>query len=397
MSDNFFRFAGFSLERPRFLRDKEFVKLAGAIPHEALVQSIGHPPPYLVFPTDEVRPFFEFDGLPKSKKRRSDRNDVLAEFASLNGEEEEIIGFARKYGLLHWAGSLPITGKGRKGKQASWELPMSSSSIWFWRGQIWWIGLLLQVWTWVEDGDEEKLREHIVWETRNYEVEESKGEPKREEGCYLYPHSEVRTIPDTYVAPLPHEGARDYSRWGLTTEPPYGFFSRKSIPIRSEAQPGNVLQAARDLLQFSVNEVFIEGITPSEYVGQHTELRPFIYQEGDGFKFSFRISSLLTTIWFQFAEALSGGRKLDICGECLRWMDITQNSKNKEMRDWCATAARVRKLRKRRTELKLFVEKAQDLSWGERHKQWNAENQEHPYANVKAMQDEYEKSKGGGT
>lgn len=67
--------------------------------------------------------------------------------------------------------------------------------------------------------------------------------------------------------------------------------------------------------------------------------------------------TLLSAMWYQFSEELSGHRKYKYCSHCNTWQDVTNNHSNWSGHPECVNAARVSSWRKGKASAKkLYVE-----------------------------------------
>lgn len=74
---------------------------------------------------------------------------------------------------------------------------------------------------------------------------------------------------------------------------------------------------------------------------------PYLYHDHktDIFKQTFRPSSLLSLIWYEFYQVIAGERRIAQCEICKKWSDITGRNKNWKRHEECASRIRVERSR----------------------------------------------------
>lgn len=241
-----------------------------------------------VLPTDSP-PFLVINPKSKEKIRYKPLEqypDLYLSFASLQGTEEDVLDFANKYG---WLGKPQwIFNRQNRG--------ILGESLHVWRHQIEEMQMLRQVNDWVQNHKTQILKKMIFWSKDGNRVEFS-----------------YRTKTETF---------------GSTTKIYYMVLADKNQLIHPEYlarwTPNDVLEPTKVFLASRINM----ALTDTRWnllLNEENKIVPYI-----------RPSSLLNALWWQFAQCVTGQRRLVTCQICNEWMDVTDFRRSKKVHNRCS-------------------------------------------------------------
>ncbi len=217
---------------------------------------------------------------------------LWSQFADLDTDPASINKFANKYGWLG-VGKWVITA----GSERKKHMPIGER-LTQWKDEIKTFKRVAQVWEWVQNEDAGKLGQVIVWHD-NAVAFELKGD----DGSIL----EFRLIAGEMEHP---ELFRTWER-GKTTAP------------------------AKLYLLKVVNE-HLAGVQPRLLLNKKGCLQEYIYP-----------ANLLSSVWYEFSQVLSGQRKIRRCEICHRIMDVTESRSNKTQHTTCGNRERQDRMKAR--------------------------------------------------
>jgi len=212
---------------------------------------------------------------------------LWSRFVCLDPDPISINGFVNEYGWLgigKW-----IIPPGEKTKK---EMP-TGEDLRTWKKEIETFKQAHQVWEWMEKKEAGKLGQVIIWKTSSV----------------IYQH--------------------DDRGWFLIA-------SKGKYPeIFNTWKRGSLYAPAKFYLLQIVNEK-LKKAHPRLLLDKKGNLKEYIYP-----------SNLLTSMWYEFSQALSGQRKLRRCEICGEYMDVTDSRSNKKQHKWCGNNERYFRMKAR--------------------------------------------------
>jgi len=261
---------------------------------------------------------------------------LFTEFAELDYSHEVICEFANEHGWLGIHEFLrsdswyyPERGMSKivaiLTQKRFVHLPRASSEqdvrdpvIFFGEWYIEWIHAIhemkttLQLWELLKQDSTRELGMYIVW--------------KNDAVFYKYPPSEGL---DTYLT-LIGDRNRNVTRIAHK-ETPSGVFRKW--------RPYGYYEPARFLLKKILRRQLDHYVTPHLLLDETQTFKPSIVPH-----------NLLGAMWLQFYRAITNETRLTRCDICKKWMDVTENNKNKRQHTECGNRERQRRRREKRAK-----------------------------------------------
>ena len=226
----------------------------------------------------------------KPVKPLDENATLFLEFAELDYSEENMIEFANRYGLLIQEHRL--------------QLPMSDQSfsgdsLSTWKKEHRDLKNAVQIWEWLRTNDKEKLNLLIKWSEDNETVR------------YFIGSNSMGIL--------------------FSVNPPIRPY------LLPRCKPGDVIFPTRLLLQKIINDKLGEyPVSPRLLLDDNNELKQYLVP-----------SSLLSAMWYQFYQAVTGKKRYKKCEICNTWEDVTDKRSSWTMHPNCAAKVRMRKLRQK--------------------------------------------------
>ena len=253
--------------------------------------------PFVSLPTDSP-PFLVINPKTETNDRYkplAKYPDLFVKFSSLEGAEKDILNFANSYG---WLGEAKLIfnchGRGIEGE-----------SIHCWRDEIEEMQLLLKVNEWVKNYKIEELKKVIGWSKNGKRVwfrykykSQLSGGTTQDRGMLLA--DQQRSLHPEYL-----------TRWA----------------------PNDLLEPAKVFLVARLNMRLQKTRWNLLFNDQNT-IVPYI-----------RPRNLLNALWLQFAQYVTGERRLIPCEICNEWMDVTDFRLSKKVHPGCSKRTRQKKYR----------------------------------------------------
>lgn len=241
-------------------------------------------------------------------------------FIHTENNAESYIQFANNYGLLKSTNRILFKDEQKK------EF-LVGESVLFWQRQQWMLKYTGLLWEWITTNNKEKLSLAIKWQdqwTINFQLGDSKdmslaGTNKLEWTGYSYILS--------FVLVSAHLKCCLDNRYILTGK----------MLRHSNFPPGNVSLPAISLLQLIVN-YYLDAYPTKSVIFYNTDKRQFQQHVIP--------TSLLSAMWHQFHQVITGERKIKQCPICLQWSDVTYVKGSWTKHRGCANWDRVTKSRK---------------------------------------------------
>jgi len=253
--------------------------------------------PFVFLPTDSP-PFLVIN--PKTKTNDSykplvENPNLFVIFSSLEGTEEDILKFANTYG---WLGEPKLIFK-RHGSRIEGE------SIHCWRDEIEEMQLLRKVNEWVKNYKIEELKKVIGWSKNGtrvwfwYEYKSQLSGSATQRSGMLLADKQRRLNPEYLTRWAPNDLFE-----------PAKVFLVKRLNMRLQETRWNLL------------------------LNDQNTIVPYI-----------RPRNLLNALWLQFAQYVTGERRLIPCEICNKWMDVTDFRLSKKVHPDCSKRTRQKKWR----------------------------------------------------
>lgn len=257
-----------------------------------------------------------------------DEPGLFLRFAELEPTQEAFMSFAESYGLLSGLMSTlalkvpkTVLSKGKTeaaikyftkvqkdfdvGDVEAAYYPRFVEPLNLWLNEHRHMSQLVKVWRWFEDGNEEELRKII----KIY----GPGSKRHE----ILGGSTVDMLSEMEGSPFPEWSA------------PWEYFGSDFS--------GNILDAAIGLLTMVINSKHLGGLQLIRESGPRPI--PYIVPR-----------DLLSAMWFQFSQAITGERKYKRCPICGYWEDVTQRRSDWKRHDSCASNVRASRYYARQKE-----------------------------------------------
>lgn len=246
-------------------------------------------------------------------------------FSELDGSQESLVEFASKFGLLGLNEEVSL-------KRNTTELECGASitlaeSANVWRQAILEMKVTVNIWNKLKRHESDSLKSVIVWS-------------KNHENDIEY---------DSVSVQIPKTDA-DYHLDTVSSFP--GILFHRTIASRSTVSRFNLSNP--NFYKFLKPEELLQPATifVMQQVNQHLERSVWPYLEIDGTKKRYRptytISNLLSAMWLQFYNVLTGELKVRRCQVCHGWMDVTRRNTNKKVHAKCSDRLRNAKFRSRK-------------------------------------------------
>jgi hypothetical protein len=256
------------------------------------VTGFKHKKPYLLVHPENKRS--------KGYRPLEEKPELFSEFAGLDCTPESILGFANKYG---WLGKGTLIGF--KSEDGSIPFDQTGEGLNLWVKEIEDMKKVYPIWRCLDKQWERRLRFRIHWYNDTVFVS-SEDIPDLKE---FLKANKNRLTPDIFF-PLASE--------------------RRNEDVFNSFEKGDVIAPAKFLLQSRINRKIKEGVSPRILRDASWILSPYIMPH-----------SLLSAIWLQFYEAVTGQKRFTQCEVCGGLIELTnKNRKTKKVhancrkRDW---------------------------------------------------------------
>lgn len=219
-----------------------------------------------------------------------DTATLFLEFSELELNENQILEFANKYGMLSEYETLLHPAEGQRSE-------LFGESIEFWRREIADMHVVVDLWNALKQKNTYKLNQFITWEDKE----------------------EVKYILGTQKS---------------------GFLNKLNSPF-SRFNFGDVFLPAQYVIQ---NEINVK-------LGKYPTNPRLIMDNKNQLKQYLTPSSLLAAMWFQFYQAVTGEKLFKRCEVCRKWEDVTNNKVTWSKHPECAGRERAANYRERKKEI----------------------------------------------
>ncbi|HHY39481.1 MAG TPA: hypothetical protein GX507_11255 [Clostridia bacterium] len=260
-------------------------------------------------------------------KPLEERPLLFLEFAGLKPTREGILEFANRYGMLTRGEEVltPVYSF-EKGQSPPWKHQnvlghyefqgrvyggIFGESLDFWVKEITAMRRLVRVWEWLKDGKADKLRLVIKWADDGRGIRYFLGD---EHDLERYAKEGVRYIQDKRGRWIPNV----FGEFGWLVVADHSPGDERMLKLFPR---GDVVLPARYLLQKKINE----KLSPSK--GNPVYARLIWNAKTSRLKTYLVPDNLLSAIWFQFSQAVTGKKNVKRCPKCGEWTDIS-NEKN---------------------------------------------------------------------
>jgi hypothetical protein len=270
---------------------------------------------------------------------------LFLRFADMDCTEQDYIHFANENGLL--TGDLLLSNiphnERRKEKIGDEIVEVEIAKkfivgdpLVLWQKEHFILKYTVQVWEWLKDRNTNKLALVIRWNNSNKEVKYFLGSEK---DLRLY-HSESSEHNKIMHGTLASE-------------------TSNSI-LLSHFIPNDVLLPAQVLIQQQINKKLKEyRVNPVLLMDNKNMLQQYLMPE-----------NLLSAMWFQFYQAVTGEKKYKKCEVCHKWEDITNKKSNWSKHPECAGRLRTANYRKKLADIKeLYAHGASAAEIAEKYKE----------------------------
>ena len=235
---------------------------------------------------------------------------LFLDFAELDGLEENMLRFANQYGLLF--------------REITLESAPQTKSVFGDRLSLWQrehreLKNAVELWKWIKKKNTEKLNLVITWHDNNKTIK------------YVFGSEDK-------IKAYRKEGITKDGLFGLEL----GILASAEEPelnthLLSRIVPGDVIIPAQIVLQRIMNKKLQQyPVWPKLLLDKDKNLRQYLYPE-----------NLLSAMWFQFFQAVSGEKKYKKCEVCNKWEDVTDKRSSWAMHPNCAARERMRRRREK--------------------------------------------------
>lgn len=238
-------------------------------------------------------------------------------FTDMDSTPENFINFANKFGLLKHAGIL----FSEKDKYAFGE------SVQFWYREQWMLKYAIYLWEWIKNNDKEKLSLVIQWKDE-WHIDFQLASPQIMKDFISNDFKWTGYAYSLLIGSLECCGNTDYH---LTAK----IYSIHEI--RQQTKVGDILLPAIRLLQSIIN-----------YYLSTYPVKPTLFYNVKTMQYHQQLTplNLLSAMWYQFQQVITGERQIKQCPICRQWSDVTNIKGSWEKHRDCANWDRVTKRRK---------------------------------------------------
>ena len=251
--------------------------------------------------------------------------ELFTLFAELPvGDDEEslkaIVNFTNQYGLIT-AGLLMDTSHINNGI-SNYSTTFYGLSLDFYLSQIWAMKNIFRIWNWIQEKNSSMLSKMITW-TNDDNIQYLFGEPENLDlfnstGIKYDANGNCLTDLKGYIAPRRQR-----------------LFDISNHKIFTDLVKDDYLFVAQLIVQKTINQKLDKfPIKHCLLMDKTRKLKQF-----------FVPSDLLSCMWFQFLQVVTGERKIKQCLYCNKWENVTDKYSSWKYHQKCGTYARVKKHR----------------------------------------------------
>lgn len=256
-----------------------------------------------------------------------DNPTLFLDFAGIDGSRESMISFANQHGLLTkeiMLDNIPHDTKTVEGYTVKSKFILGDT-IDLWQREHFAMKHIVQLWEWLRNRDLEKLNLSIHWYDANRAIRYTLG---AEDDLRAYKKDGgIMGADQVWRRPDNNEPLNLIIRELASETYPPGLLSRFMI--------GSVEIPAQAVIQKVINEKLRKYPTsPMLLMNKDNHLKQYFVPQ-----------NLLSAMWFQFFQTVSGERKYKRCEVCNKWDDVTNKRASWSKHPECAARVRTAKYR----------------------------------------------------